>query len=361
VEYAPPSEKLKALALQLIEMEDAVIVKRGRAEMKISGEQSGEVLRTVLTLAARGATREEIYDAFPTVHRKLVAELVDHLVARRFLMVEGENDRGFNVDADEENGLDIFYWHFGTNRAEVSARLAANRIRVVGVNLITRQIAASLRASGAQTIPVVDDVLLRNPELFTDDDSIRADRWDAQTQASIVEGDTGTVNPEAVDCIVAAADGGATEQLREWNDFCVLHRLSYLPVLLQDLVGYVGPLVRPGESACFECLRSRQSSHLSDPLSRSVIDSVVDPSVAAFHPSMASILGDLAALEVLKLIGLGGQLARVGYLIEVNFLGQEMKSRRVLKVPRCRVCSSMTKTPATSLSRAVMFPGGGRA
>jgi molybdopterin-synthase adenylyltransferase len=39
--------------------------------------------------------------------------------------------------------------------------------------------------------------------------------------------------------------------MRKWNDFCVRNDHAFLPIVLRDLIGYVGPLVIPHKTACY--------------------------------------------------------------------------------------------------------------
>jgi thiazole/oxazole-forming peptide maturase SagC family component len=135
--------------------------------------------------------------------------------------------------------------------------------------------------------------------------------------------------------------------------------VQFLPVVLQDLIGTVGPLVIPGESACLECLRARENAHMDDPEKRraSEYGAFHGQVVNAFHPSMASILGDLAAMELVKF---HGQLMRsqlVGHLIEVNLVAPEITVRRVLKLPRCEVCGSVVSRSPISDEKVAFMPG----
>jgi thiazole/oxazole-forming peptide maturase SagC family component len=346
-----PTEKLHLLPVQLIETDEGVVVKRGRVEVKVTGEDAGEVVGAVLEAAINGATREQLAELFAPPERPAVEALVEHLMSRRILVSEDDWDI---AGIGAESNLDIFYWHFGSQLKQVRERLNKCRVKVFGVNYISRQLIAGLRASGAERIEVADHPLLRNLALFDDEGRLNEDAW-PEDLGAIQESNhqPEQLDPESVDCIIATSDTGGIEQLREWNEFCVLHKLYYLPVLLQDLVGYVGPLVIPGETACFECLRSRQNAHLTDHVNRRALEAAFlhEQAISGFHPSMASILGDIATLEMTKYFGLGESLAKVGTLIEVNLLGCEMKARRVLKLPRCEVCSSLNQTPSTLLTR----------
>jgi bacteriocin biosynthesis cyclodehydratase domain-containing protein len=332
------SEKLFAVPVSLVETTDGVILKRGRTAIKVGGEEAARVVGSILSVASNGASREQLLEQFVPEERETIEDLVDHLIGRRILTSEGESP---DVGRDVESPLDVFYWQFETQTAQVRERLNGRRIKIFGVNYISLRLAAGLRASGADSFEIVDVPLLRNAALSNESiDSVVA--FDER------------MDPDSLDCLVVTSDTGGVEQLRAWNEFAVLHRLYFLPVLLQDLVGYVGPMVAPGQPPCYECVVSRQNAHLMDYRSRRAMEAAFlqDQAVGGFHPSIAAVLGDIAALELTKFFGLGGALARTGVLIEVNILGTEMKARRVLRLPRCPVCSRLNSISSTAFTRS---------
>jgi bacteriocin biosynthesis cyclodehydratase domain-containing protein len=353
LELAP--EKLRALPVQVTDLpRGGAVIKRGRVEIRLHGDQAGDAVRAVLETARPGASLEEIVAGFAPPERPSVEALVQHLMARRILVMESDLSPGA---LESESQLDVFYWHFGAPAHEIAQRFTRVRYRILGVNVISRQLATSLRAAGAEDVEVLDHPWLRNPELFDDDGVLAAGAWPGGLGKPSPVGDRGSLDPGSLDCLVATSDLGDTQPLREWNELCLLHNIPFLPVLLQDLVGYVGPIVVPGETACYECLRSRQNSHLPDPVAHRTAEDASGRAVAGFLPAMASILGDVACVELTKFFGLK-PLSRIGTLLEVNLLGGEMTPRRVLRLPRCPVCSTLTLTPSAPFTRAMLFPGG---
>ena len=107
-------------------------------------------------------------------------------------------------------------------------------------------------------------------------------------------------------------------------------------------------MVIPHETACWECVLARQNSHLRDSASKQAVDAVSHEGqdVIGFHPSMASILGDIAAVEITKFFSRIVPLWNVGKVIEVNLLSTKMTTRKVLKLPRCMVCSPLNTRSA---------------
>jgi bacteriocin biosynthesis cyclodehydratase domain-containing protein len=351
---AHSSKKLRALPVQLIPIKDGVILKRGCTEVKFVGEGAGDTLRFLLAAAAGdGVTREELGALFPETSRPAIATLIERLVGSRFLVPA---DSVMSPVDGRESSLDIFYWHFGDTTARVTERLNSQRIVILGVNEISRQLVTSLGALGANNFEVVDDPLLRNLRLFDDAGQLIAGRWPVSELPQTFEEWVKRVAPQSLGCLVATSDFGDRQMMKEWNRFCVDNRRLFLPVVLRNVTGYVGPLVVPGETACFECLEARQNSHMNDhATARTVQDGAFEGQVATgFHPSMASILGDIAAFELTKFYSGALPMRNVGTLIEVNLFAPQVTGRKVLKIPRCVVCSPLNARSSTTFFKTTV-------
>ena len=111
----------------------------------------------------------------------------------------------------------------------------------------------------------------------------------------------------------------------------------------------------PRETACYECLIGRENANLEKPDGEKALRAGAFRSrgYAGFHPAMASVLGDFAAMELIKFTT-DVIPWRIGALFEVNLLSPELTTRRVLKLPRCAVCGVQERHPGTSaLARAL--------
>ncbi len=350
--------KLRAFPVQLIEDEKDLVIRRGCVQLRLSGDGVHEIVREVLerASAAGGAVEDEIVDSFAAPVRDGVKALLGELRSRRLL-----------VDADDkqpprlpEGPLEIFYWHFRSSPSMVVERMAESPIAVLGVNEISRRLAATLVASGVTSHEVIDYPLLRNVSFF--DAEGRLDRGPSKWPADLREPtsfEAWSARNDAVKCLVATADFGGAQMMRRWNEFAVASRIHFLPVMLQDLIGTIGPLVVPGETACFECLRVRQDANSDDPESTHVAEGAEfsGQSVVGHHPAFTSVLGDLAALELTRFYGGGLPSPRAGTLIEVKLLSTHVSTRKVLKLPRCRVCSPLVTRGSVSPDKETFMPG----
>jgi bacteriocin biosynthesis cyclodehydratase domain-containing protein len=220
---------------------------------------------------------------------------------------------------------------------------------VLGVNAISERLVHGLRLSEARDLQVVDYPLLRNLSFFDVQGRLREGRWRADFPVISTGQWTEASGLKKGDCVVAASEFGGAHLLRKWNEFCVSRELHFYPVVLDRYTGYLGPLTIPGETPCYECARARENANFQKPeleRAREFEAASHQPAVGA-HPCMASMLGELASLELLKFYA---RLAppRVDRLIEFNLLGSEMRSRKVLRIPRCSVCSSLFERPGMS-------------
>jgi bacteriocin biosynthesis cyclodehydratase domain-containing protein len=349
-------ERLRALPAQLIWIDDGVLLVRGTTEFKVGGPRAAEAVQVVMeATAGDGAHRDEIREQFAEPDRPAIDELIEGLLSRGFLIADGAHP----PPADVESSLDVFYWHFGQTAATVAERLNQHRLVIVGVNCISRQLAAALTATGVTSAAVVDYPLLRNVRLFDDEDRLLAPHWPPDLPRPVeYEAWTASLETGPIECVIATSDFGGTSLLRQWNEFCVGNGYRFLPIVLDRMVGSVGPLIVPGQTACYECLRARENANLEAPDLRRAADAGAHERqlVTGFHPSMASILGDIAALELTKFYG-GVLPWKVGMLLEVNLLAMRLASRKVLKLPRCPVCSPLRARSTSSVESITFMPG----
>jgi bacteriocin biosynthesis cyclodehydratase domain-containing protein len=345
--------KLRALPTQIIEVSDGVILKRGATAFHVGGRNAAEIITHIFTMAGSAAVSlEAIVEAFAVPHRPIISELIEELRQRRILVETAGDIAQAPV---EESSLDVFYWHFDLDTHQVAERLNSRYITVVGVNHISQRLITSLHSSGVTDLDVVDDPVLRNPAFFTNSGEIAG--WDETLSPPLAMGTwEAAASRRAPDCLVATSDFGNQHLLRAWNRLCVERNLHFMPVLLQDLIGYVGPLVVPGRTACLECVRSRQNSNRDDLGASRIIETSSPPreAVNGYHPIMTSVLGDVAAFELHKFYT---KVPRwhVGTLIEVNLLTCTMTPNKVLKIPRCQVCSTLKKRSLTTLKKSLFL------
>jgi bacteriocin biosynthesis cyclodehydratase domain-containing protein len=344
-------QPLRALPAQLIATSSGAALKRGCVEIRIGGDRAVEALQIVLAACtSESATADEICALFAGPDRPAISSLIEELASRSIIVPA---DSPLLPPPSGESALDVFYWNFGESTAVVTDRIAETRFVAVGVNYITRQLAAAFEASGIGSLTVVDYPALRNVALFDDAGLLRNGAWHGAAPVAFEASRAGLLAGE-FDCLIAASDFGGMQSMREWNNLCVARGRSFLPIVLHNMRGYVGPMVIAGEAgcetACYECFLARRTSNIDPNTVEPALDAAAfaGQGIAGFHPSMASVLGDLATIELTKFHSRALPLWKVGRSIEVNLIAGSITTRKVLRVPRCPVCSSMVRHSSMS-------------
>lgn len=339
--------------MQVIETPKGVILKRGANEVMVTGANAGTAVRMVLdATAGGGAPLDHIRRLFARSTGSQFDALTKNLLGRRLLVsTESKTD----LPKGRESNLDIFFWHFDVSAEQVMERLNTIRLTIVGVNTISRQLTSSLMASGHRNFWIIDHPKHRNMRFFGKTGRLKEEEWPAalmrpQVWKEATQSDLGV-------CLIATSDFGGQQALCEWNNLCIDRNIHFMPVVLKNMIGYVGPMIIPGETACYACLISRQRSHSAAPEAEHLVDKAAfdGQTINGFHPSMSTMLGDIACFELTRFYGAVLPERNPGRLIEVNLLAGTMTGRTIVKVPRCAACSPLRKMSQTDLG-TILFP-----
>jgi bacteriocin biosynthesis cyclodehydratase domain-containing protein len=345
-----PSHELRAVnarGLQLIRLSDSrVVIKRGVREIVLSGDRAASILEDVLALADGTRTRDEIVAKLPGAHPSEVEQLL-----------RGLEERGLLDDAPGDGG-GAFYANFGSAARDAPDLLRTSSALVVGVNPIARSLIRSLLEIGVGAVALIEHPVL------DDEDSSRA--W---LEELLADEERFSLSPELPEeeqrrqfsllCPTSAL--GEAEALLDLNRLALADEVVFLPVWIADLVGYVGPLTHPFETACLRCYRLRIDSNdrrydVAQAVRAQVATNSDARRAAAVLPPMAGVLGEVAAMEVAKLLGRFAPSDAVGRLIEINLVSFRSTVRRVLKLPRCPDCSEMMRRGGAALMRGPQIP-----
>ena len=231
--------------------------------------------------------------------------------------------------------------------------MADARFAIVGVNQIARKLSSSLISCGIEQVTVIDDPFLRSARLSSQDGAVDMAAWGHA--APVARDNFASVLDSGIDLLLAASELGNQQALRRWNELAIQHGIPFLPVLLTDHVGQIGPLVQPGHGPCLECLRARQNANLDQAeLVRAPEEtSVLHQDAIGFLPPMADVVSGIAAIEAVKYVLNPRRFKSVGQMLEVDLMNSAMTRRRVLKIPRCRICAATRKQASTRLSKTL--------
>lgn len=345
-----------AAGLRLIRLsDDRVVLKRGIHEVLISGADAGSIVEPLLDLLDGSRTREQILEAFPGHLRADVDLVLAAMTARRLVLSESPPP-----GSDGAGGLQpAFYANFGPSAEGALAKLRASSVVVVGATLIARSLVRSLLEMEVGGVTLAGHAVLgaaagdgrpgeEVPAALRDRFRI-AGRWPPEPGVG------------GFSMVCATSDFGEADALLEVNRLALAAGRPFLPAWLGEMVGYVGPLNIPFETACLRCYRLRAASNDAEhDVRRAVRERItVDPDARAatgLLPPMAGILGEVAAMEVAKLLGQFVPSDAVGRLIEVNLVSFRSTVRRVLKIPRCPDCSDAVRRAPMTVAAGPQIP-----
>jgi bacteriocin biosynthesis cyclodehydratase domain-containing protein len=341
------ADPLITLPVQLIDIDEGILIKRGCVEVVIDGKDAVQITKTIFSILREKAyPKEEVLNHFPDEQRCEIESLIDALLARKILLPAHSP---LISPIEHEEPIDVFYWHFGLTRKIVEDRMKNLRFIIVGVNEISSGLLGRLKAAGVQHIKIIDVPVLRNPFYFDKEWNLNTEKWNWNRPCDQQKWEEES-KAEEVDCLVACSDIGGQYLLRRWNEFCINKDIPFMPVYLQDLIGYIGPFVISKEAPCLECLRARQNSHFdnSELYRGSELYGGVGQSIPDYHDAMISTLVDFAFFELYKFYNRFPNW-NVGKIIELHLLVPSIDIRKILKAPYCPVCSRKNSVPKTSI------------
>jgi len=338
---------LRSRPVHTIELGSTIAVRRGRVEFHISGPGASSALSRILKCGeGSGLLKEEILQKFDVDEQATAGTLIEHLIERDVLYYaqpDAVNDGG------NETTLDLFYWHFGRSIGDINRTLSLREIVLIGANDLSFALMSVFKDSGIDNLRIVDDPMLRGPSSFLD----KTKNLNLIDGADFMEEIKSNRKPV---CVVTTSTAPNRRALLDWNNWAVDTESHFYPVMMDDLSAFSGPLVVPGQTACYECLQARWNSNLSSQ-SYALPNGRTDSASLAhgYHPAMVAMLAGVAALEVTKLYN-GLAESRAADLIELDYVGRTMRPHRVLKVPRCGVCSNTLSWSQSAITTDQMIP-----
>lgn len=275
---------------------DEVIVQRGLAEVRLQYPDVRDALERLRELADGTRTDDEIVDAFSGEEQPQIRSLLARLASRRIahdLVGESSPSEAFWVSVEAIS-------------AEAESLVASSSVYVVGSDPLAIAIAAALEQCGVGRVERGE--------------SAPTAEWD-------------------VWCI-AGADPS-------WDEFidvarrAILAGVVCLPIWLEEFVAHIGPLTHPFDSACLQCYLLRVDSNDGmREAHRDLRRLDRDPlGSAGYLPPMVQVAAQIGAMEVVKHLA-GLPVSVVGRAVELSLVPFRSDVRRVLRVPRCPLCSA---------------------
>lgn len=259
---------------------------------------------------------------------------------------------------------------FGVSAQVATTTLRQLRIAIIGLEGHGAHLAAVLARCGVGRLILVDPYPCQPGNLalmpLVGPDAIGISRQCAlkaalQAQGGATEistGDEREITREDIAALAPACHllvGCFDKGFSSTNHWINRASLAYgVPALYAESRGHtglIGPLVLPGQTACYMCFRMRSIACEEDFNTAMSYEEFLDQQKRpALHergvlPSMPPYIGSVLAIEVLKqFLGLG-QPSLASTLLEFNALSLQTTTHPVLQKPDCPVCNEKKKWP----------------
>lgn len=137
------------------------------------------------------------------------------------------------------------------------------------------------------------------------------------------------------------SDDYLREELRYINEDCLINKRNWMLVKAFGDICWIGPIFRPGVSACWQCLSHRIAGNRQAELflanERGKSDAVSRQRTPLMAVS-AQLLANVVAIELHKLIVQGGHPSLEGSLLAINTTTMNLERHSVVRRPQCSAC-----------------------
>jgi len=345
------TQKLILLTHHIAHTQSGIILKRGSLQTHIEGSAIGKVFSTLTTLFANNElTRNDVLSQFSGSQHKAINQLLDVLISRRIIVNKETSNKQRHQPSSLASEEEIFLWHFNVDSpASVDQSTTQGSIVIVGNNRLSNIIANALIRSDICNLLFIDDISLRNIPINENTNDQTENTLSAINHLEHYETLSAIKNPAL---IVACSDFGGQHLLQPWNKKAIAASTPFLAVLQENMVGKLGPIVIPHQTACLECLSLRQNSQIDNFQQLRHYETLSTSTTAnGYHHSMLHVLGESAAFEIMRFItGIANPL--IGRIMEINLLQHTTNTTKLLKAPRCSACSSINKVALTNIEKS---------
>jgi len=333
VTHIDKGKVLTAYPFQVLEYGSEIVLKRGTLQLLIKGKSAlNSVLHILISTSGKKSSRRHILDQFPVFRQEEISSLLDEMISKRFLIEVNIDDE---VDLLSENRADVFHWQLGEESKHIDKSKESTKINIIGINELSIDIYKRLKDYGYKNITAIDLPMLGFIDSMSSNPNIETKNYDHWLDQ---------LDNDRPSIIVGCSEISGQLGLIGINQLCVEKNIPFYPIVIQELKAQLGPLVIPHRSACLQCLRSRQNAHIQDvPLERfheAFLQEGQD--VLPRFETLIKLAVEMSVFQILKFLSFENSIYHPS-LLAIDPLNGSMEQKKVLKIPRCPICSSLTK------------------
>lgn len=333
-----------------IPVADGVYLRNNQGSYKIKGKAMYRWIEKLAPYLDGQHTLEEITDGLDEDRRAMVTGLVTILLDNHFLK-DTSHDLPHTLSSFEMETYApeiAFIDSFGDSAASRFERFRARQVLVIGSGLTLTGLVHACLKSGLRQVTVITTTECETNtrrhqdylDLFHQGDpqqtlrEIAAPDWENEAEVLAV------LRP--FDTILHLSDRPMLARANMLNRLCVAHAKTLLQGTIVADHAWIGPLVHPEATACWECAWRRLQGNLSDMAQQfSSYDFQDQPDLSPSRfvalPTAALIANQLS-FELLKYVTEAGPVETIQTLIEIDLETLHSQLHPFMPHPLCRTC-----------------------
>ena len=308
-----------------------LVLRSDLSTFRLEGPDLAAAVNELLPLLDGTRDLAAITSALPRYSPESVGRLIDAL--RGHGVIEAVSER---VVSPQE----VFLREWTGEPAEAMSRLGSGGVLLAGLEPWAVTAARDLAAAGVGRIVLLDDL----PRAEAVRDAITRELPAIRITAGAIDGiERMRLDQEEWGVLAVTLPNDELLLGRRLADFAQRANLVSLSAHLDGLEAVLGPVVVPGRTACWNCVRVRRLA--ASPLredERSLQEALLRERPPrrerALLGPMADVLGHLLALEIVKLISRYTESALIGRMLIQNLVTLENTFHTVVRLPWCEVC-----------------------
>lgn len=299
--------------VSLIEVDSRIFVRTDLKTFTLTGGDVQDFLRRALPLLDGNRDAKAILEAFPDYSDESVRAFLTNLKTLGLVVEAGEDTNSPDILRQEK--LSAFVTSWEPSVQDIKARLSREHVAIVGEFEWLAGVCQELEQSGVERL----------------------------TKLSFPNGAKSFEPPDDITLLLAIAhpdELGLFDMVARLGE---QRKLRYLIAQIDGLSAILGPVVIPGQTACWECLRSRrlanQPSFSENALLQSQLLSKNSTQRRRLSPPGAvAILTGLILGETIKLLTNYTPSHLVGRQLEFNLITHATEIHDLIRLPWCSVC-----------------------
>jgi ribosomal protein S12 methylthiotransferase accessory factor len=315
--------------VSIIPARSGVFVRSDVKSFALSGGSVGDFLKRALPLLDGEHDIEQIIAAFSDYSRKSVLALLIHLNSLGIVQPVDPSRHGPSADRREELSAYLTLWT--RDDRNLKDRLQSAHVAIVGSSPWASTAGRQLLRAGVHALTWLEVPGHKPPP----------PRFERR-KVSIEDGALAPLPPD-LSLLLVAAHPDELRLLDLVARTAEKTRTSYLVAQVDGLHALVGPVVIPGETACWECLRSRRLANQADFEETARLHSALRTCVRIDRrslppPGASSLLAGLVMMECIRLLSGYAPSQLVGRQLEIDLLTYASRLHDLIMLPWCAVC-----------------------